>query len=96
MATLVALAKSKPKKRPYFQVESSSSDGVNPKLFCLACKDWKPYATWGRHFTTYHKENDSQGVDKMEVDDNAAKGSLKAEPKRPSLKKAVPLLHRSM
>ena len=64
----------------------------NPKIFCLACKDWKPYATWGRHCTMYHKENDPQDVDEIEVAENAEKGSLpkkKAEPKRTSLKKPV-------
>ena len=45
-------------------------------MFCLACKDWKPYATFGRHCNTYHKENDSQDVDEIEVADNAEKGPL--------------------
>ena len=61
-------------------------------MFCLACKDWKLYATFGRHCTTYHKENDSQDVDEIEVADNAEKGPLpkqKVEPKRTSLKKSV-------
>ena len=67
-------------------------DGKNPKIFSLACKDWKPYATFGRHCTTYHKENDSQDVDEIEVADNAEKGPLpkkKAEPKRTSRKEPV-------
>ena len=61
-------------------------------MFCLACKDWKPYATFGRHSTTYHEENDSQDVDEIEVADNAEKGPLpkkKAEPKRTSRKEPV-------
>ena len=64
----------------------------NPKIFCLACKDWKPYATFGRHCTTYHKENDPQDVDEIEVADKAEKGPLpkkKAEPKRTSRKESV-------
>ena len=78
--------------RPDLRGEISGADGNNPKIFCLACKDWKPYATFGRHCTTYHKENDSQDVDEIEVADNAEKGPLpkkKAEPKRTSLKKPV-------
>ena len=78
--------------RPDLRGEISGVDGKNPKLFCLACKDWKLYATFGRHCTTYHKENDSQDVDEIEVADNAEKGPLpkkKAEPKRTSLKEPV-------
>ena len=48
----------------------------NPKIFCLACKDWKPYATRGRHRTTYHTENDSQDVAEIGVADNATKGPI--------------------
>ena len=51
-------------------------------MFCLACKDWKPYATFGRHCTTYHKENDSQDVDEIEVADNAEKAALKKRNQR--------------
>ena len=51
--------------------EISGADGKNPKTFCLACKAWKPYATFGRHCTINHKENDSQDVDEIEVADNA-------------------------
>ena len=61
------------KIRPDLRGEISGVDGKNPKLFCLACKDWKLYATFGRHCTTYHKENDSQDVDEIEVADNAEK-----------------------
>ena len=78
--------------RPDLRGEISGADGKNPKIFCLACKAWKPYATFGRHCTTYHKENDSQDVDEIEVADKAEKGPLpkkKAEPKRTSLKKPV-------
>ena len=70
----------------------SGADGENPKIVCLACKDWKPYATRGRHRTTYHTENDSQDVDETEVADKAEKGPLpkkKAEPKRTSRKEPV-------
>ena len=52
----------------------------------------KPYATFGRHCTINHKQNDSQDVDEIEVADKAQKGPLpkkKAEPKRTSLKKPV-------
>ena len=73
-------SKSKPnpkaKKRPDLRGEISCADGDNPKIVCLPCKDWKPYATWGRHCTTHHKENDSQDVDEIEVADNAEKGPL--------------------
>ena len=63
----------KAKIRPDLRGEISGVDGKNPKLFCLACKDWKLYATFGRHCTTYHKENDSQDVDEIEVAENAEK-----------------------
>ena len=78
--------------RPDLRGEISGADGKNPKMFCLACKAWKPYATVGRHCTTYHKENDSQDVDEIEVADKAEKGPLpkkKAEPKRTSRKEPV-------
>ena len=66
----------KPTIRPDLRREISSADGKNPKIFCLACKDWKPYVTFGRHCTTYPKENDSQDADEIEVADNAEKGPL--------------------
>ena len=49
----------KTKIRPDLRGEFSGADGKNSKIFCLECKDWKPYATFGRHCTTYHEENDS-------------------------------------
>ena len=61
-------------------------------MFCLARKAWKPYATFGRHCTINHKQNDSQDVDETEVADKAEKGPLpkkKAEPKRTSRKEPV-------
>ena len=70
----------------------SGADGKNPKIFCLACKAWKPYATFGRHCNINHKQNDSQDVDETEVADKAEKGPLpkkKAEPKRTSRKEPV-------
>ena len=47
----------KAKIRPDLRGEISGADGENPEIFCLACKDWKPYAMWARHCATYHKEN---------------------------------------
>ena len=78
--------------RPDLRGEISGADGKNPNFFCLACKAWKPYATFGRHCTINHKQNDSQDVDETEVADKAEKGPLpkkKAESKRTSRKKSV-------
>ena len=78
--------------RPDLRGEISGADGKNPKIFCLACKAWKPYATFGRHCNINHKQNDSQDVDETEVADKAEKGPLpkkKAEPKRTSRKEPV-------
>ena len=81
--------------RPDLRGEISGADGKNPKMFCLAAlayKYWKPYATFGRLCNTYHKENDSQDVDEIEVADKAEKGPLpkkRAEPKRTSRKEPV-------
>ena len=62
--------------RPVLRGKTSGAAGEKPKIFCKACIDWKPYATWGRHCATCHKENVSQDVDKVGVADNAEEGPV--------------------